>query len=92
MVTGLFVVEFSTRQGLATLSADFLVDRVTATRLIAADARLAATKVVVLTTFDDDETVFAALRVKDIPFLVHPARARPDRTRPDTRYAPPRRG
>ena len=43
---------------------------VTATRLIAGDARLAATKVVVLTTFDDDETVFAALRAGASGFLV----------------------
>ena len=33
------------------------VDGITATRLIASDARLAATRVVVLTTFGDDETV-----------------------------------
>ena len=46
------------------------VDGVTATRLIAGDARLAATKVVVLTTFDDDETVFAALRAGASGFLV----------------------
>ena len=46
------------------------VDGVTATRLIAGDPRLAATKVVVLTTFDDDETVFAALRAGASGFLV----------------------
>ena len=46
------------------------VDGITATRLIAGDARLAATKVVVLTTFDDDETVFAALRAGASGFLV----------------------
>jgi DNA-binding NarL/FixJ family response regulator len=46
------------------------VDGVTATRLIAGDARLAATKVVVLTTFEDDETVFAALRAGASGFLV----------------------
>jgi DNA-binding NarL/FixJ family response regulator len=46
------------------------VDGVTATRLIAADARLAGTRVVVLTTFDDDETVFAALRAGASGFLV----------------------
>ena len=46
------------------------VDGVTATRLIAGDAKLAATKVVVLTTFDDDETVFAALRAGASGFLV----------------------
>jgi DNA-binding NarL/FixJ family response regulator len=46
------------------------VDGVTATRLIASDARLAGTRVVVLTTFDDDETVFAALRAGASGFLV----------------------
>ena len=46
------------------------VDGITATRLIASDARLAATKVVVLTTFGDDETVFAALRAGASGFLV----------------------
>ncbi len=46
------------------------VDGVTATRLIAGDPGLAATKVVVLTTFDDDETVFAALRAGASGFLV----------------------
>jgi len=46
------------------------VDGVTATRLIVGDARLADTRVVVLTTFDDDETVFAALRAGASGFLV----------------------
>jgi DNA-binding NarL/FixJ family response regulator len=46
------------------------VDGVTATRLIAGDTRLAGTKVIVLTTFDDDETVFAALRAGASGFLV----------------------
>ena len=46
------------------------VDGVTATRLIARDPRLAATKVVVLTTFDDKKTVFAALRAGASGFLV----------------------
>ena len=46
------------------------VDGVTATHLIAGDSRLAATKVVVLTTFDDEETVFAALRAGASGFLV----------------------
>ena len=46
------------------------VDGVTATHLIASDPRLAATKVVVLTTFDDEETVFAALRAGASGFLV----------------------
>jgi DNA-binding NarL/FixJ family response regulator len=46
------------------------VDGVTATHLIASDRRLAATKVVVLTTFDDEQTVFAALRAGASGFLV----------------------
>ena len=46
------------------------VDGVTATHLIASDPRLAATKVVVLTTFDDEQTVFAALRAGASGFLV----------------------
>jgi DNA-binding NarL/FixJ family response regulator len=46
------------------------VDGVTATRLIAGDAKLAGTRVVVLTTFDDDETVFASLRAGASGFLV----------------------
>jgi DNA-binding NarL/FixJ family response regulator len=46
------------------------VDGVTATRLIVGDARLADTRVVVLTTFEDDETVFAALRAGASGFLV----------------------
>jgi DNA-binding NarL/FixJ family response regulator len=46
------------------------VDGVTATRLIAGDPQLGATRVVVLTTFDDDETVFAALRAGASGFLV----------------------
>ena len=46
------------------------VDGVTATHLIAGDPRLAETKVVVLTTFDDEETVFAALRAGASGFLV----------------------
>ena len=46
------------------------VDGVTATHLIAGDPRLAATRVVVLTTFDDEKTVFAALRAGASGFLV----------------------
>jgi DNA-binding NarL/FixJ family response regulator len=46
------------------------VDGVTATRLIAGDTSLTGTRVVVLTTFDDDETVFAALRAGASGFLV----------------------
>jgi DNA-binding NarL/FixJ family response regulator len=46
------------------------VDGVTATQLIAGDPHLAATKVVVLTTFDDEATVFAALRAGASGFLV----------------------
>jgi hypothetical protein len=44
--------------------------RVTAAHLIASDPRLAATKVVVLTTFDDEETVFAAQRAGASGFLI----------------------
>jgi DNA-binding NarL/FixJ family response regulator len=46
------------------------VDGVTATRLIAGDPDLSSTRVVVLTTFDDEETVFAALRAGASGFLV----------------------
>ena len=46
------------------------VDGVTATHLITSDPRLAPTKVVVLTTFDDEATVFAALRAGASGFLV----------------------
>ena len=46
------------------------VDGVTATKRISADARLSGVKVVVLTTFDDDEHVFGALRAGASGFLV----------------------
>ena len=46
------------------------VDGVTATRRITADPRLASVRVGVLTTFDDDESVFAALRAGAYGFLV----------------------
>jgi DNA-binding NarL/FixJ family response regulator len=46
------------------------VDGLTATGLITADPALAAVRVVVLTTFDDDESVFAALRAGASGFLV----------------------
>lgn len=46
------------------------VDGLTATRLIGADPALAGVKVIVLTTFDDDESVFAALRAGASGFLV----------------------
>jgi DNA-binding NarL/FixJ family response regulator len=46
------------------------VDGVTATRRITADPRLGSVRVVVLTTFDDDESVFAALRAGAYGFLV----------------------
>jgi DNA-binding NarL/FixJ family response regulator len=46
------------------------VDGVTATRRITADPQLASVRVVVLTTFDDDQTVFAALRAGAYGFLV----------------------
>ncbi len=46
------------------------VDGLTATRRIAADDRLSAVKIVILTTFDLDEYVFEAIRVGANGFLV----------------------
>jgi DNA-binding NarL/FixJ family response regulator len=46
------------------------VDGLTATRRITADPQLASVRVVVLTTFDDDEHVFGALRAGAYGFLV----------------------
>jgi DNA-binding NarL/FixJ family response regulator len=46
------------------------VDGITATRRITADPALASVKVVVLTTFDDDESIFSALRAGASGFLV----------------------
>src|SRR5690242_12461987 len=46
------------------------VDGLTATKRISADSRLGGVKVVVLTTFDDDENVFGALRAGASGFLV----------------------
>ncbi len=46
------------------------VDGLTATRRITADPALASVKVVVLTTFDDEEHVFGALRAGASGFLV----------------------
>ena len=46
------------------------VDGLTATKRISADPRLSNVKVVVLTTFDDDEDVFGALRAGASGFLV----------------------
>jgi DNA-binding NarL/FixJ family response regulator len=46
------------------------VDGLTATRLIANDTGLAGVRIIVLTTFDDDESVFAALRAGASGFLV----------------------
>ena len=46
------------------------VDGLAATRRIAEDARLAAVKVIILTTFDLDEYVFEAIRAGANGFLV----------------------
>jgi DNA-binding NarL/FixJ family response regulator len=46
------------------------VDGITATKRISADPQLSRVKVVVLTTFDDDEHVFGALRAGASGFLV----------------------
>jgi DNA-binding NarL/FixJ family response regulator len=46
------------------------VDGLTATKRITADPQLASVRVVVLTTFDDDEHVFSALRAGAYGFLV----------------------
>ena len=49
------------------------VDGVTATRLISADPALADVRVIALTTFDDDDSVFAALHAGASGFLVKDA-------------------
>jgi DNA-binding NarL/FixJ family response regulator len=46
------------------------VDGITAIRLITGDAGLAATRVIALTTFDDDQSVYSALRAGASGFLV----------------------
>ena len=46
------------------------VDGLTATRRITSDPQLASVRVVVLTTFDDDESVFGALRAGASGFLL----------------------
>ncbi|HEV2374999.1 MAG TPA: response regulator transcription factor [Streptosporangiaceae bacterium] len=46
------------------------VDGLTATRKITSDPQLAGVRVVVLTTFDDDQSVFSALRAGASGFLV----------------------
>jgi len=50
-----------------------ILDGLEATRLICADATLAATRVLVLTTFDVDEYVYAALRAGASGFLLKDA-------------------
>jgi DNA-binding NarL/FixJ family response regulator len=52
------------------------LDGLEATRLICADAELARTRVLVLTTFDLDEYVYAALRAGASGFLLKDARPR----------------
>jgi DNA-binding NarL/FixJ family response regulator len=47
-----------------------VLDGIEATRRIAADERLGSVKVVILTTFESDENVFAALRAGASGFLV----------------------
>jgi DNA-binding NarL/FixJ family response regulator len=47
-----------------------VLDGLSATREILADPRLSATRVIVLTTFDDDESVYAALRCGASGFLL----------------------
>ncbi|MFE2045430.1 response regulator [Streptomyces sp. NPDC059477] len=50
------------------------LDGIEATRLIAADAALAAVKVLVLTTYDTDENIVSALRAGAAGFLVKDTR------------------
>jgi DNA-binding NarL/FixJ family response regulator len=53
-----------------------VLDGLEATRLICADAQLAGTRVLVLTTFDADEYVYGALRAGASGFLLKDARPR----------------
>ncbi len=46
-----------------------VLDGIAATQMLSASPRLAATKVLVLTTFEDDENVFAALRAGASGFI-----------------------
>jgi DNA-binding NarL/FixJ family response regulator len=53
-----------------------VLDGLEATRLICADAQLASTRVLVLTTFDPDEYVYGALRAGASGFLLKDTRPR----------------
>jgi DNA-binding NarL/FixJ family response regulator len=70
------------------------VDGIEATRRIVADPALEATRVVVLTTFEIDEYVFAALRSGASGFLIKDTRPadllQADWWRPATHCCPPR--
>jgi DNA-binding NarL/FixJ family response regulator len=50
-----------------------VLDGLQATRLICSDATLTSTRVLILTTFDVDENVYAALRARASSFLLNDA-------------------